>query len=127
MIPLVSRSVLVRPRRRSLDVRYGARHVSACAEFSREGHDENDPACGRGWAVSSVPPDASSATSTSITPTIQGSSANAHDFFNTLLNSKALVLPRFKLSFRSAFRVLDSQILYNTLYTMLYRLRHAPT
>lgn len=33
-----------------LDVRYGARDGSACAEFSWEGHDENDPACGRGWA-----------------------------------------------------------------------------
>jgi hypothetical protein len=32
-----------------LDVRYGARDGSACAEFSWEGHDENDPACGRGW------------------------------------------------------------------------------
>ena len=30
-----------------LDVRYGARDGSACAEFSWEGHDENDPACGR--------------------------------------------------------------------------------
>ena len=28
-----------------LDVRYGARYGSACAEFSWEGHDENDPAC----------------------------------------------------------------------------------
>ena len=34
-----------------LDIRYGARDGSACAEFSWEGHDENDPACGRGWAV----------------------------------------------------------------------------
>ncbi|UGY16972.1 hypothetical protein HAP48_0005765 [Bradyrhizobium septentrionale] len=34
-----------------LDVRYGARDGSACAEFSWEGHDENDPACGRGWAM----------------------------------------------------------------------------
>ncbi len=32
-----------------LDVRYGSRDGSACAEFSWEGHDENDPACGRGW------------------------------------------------------------------------------
>ena len=31
-----------------LDVRYGARDGSARAEFSWEGHDENDPACGRG-------------------------------------------------------------------------------
>lgn len=34
-----------------LDVRCGARDGSACAEFSWEGHDENDPACGRGWAA----------------------------------------------------------------------------
>ena len=34
-----------------LDVRYGARDGSACAEFSWEGQDENDPACGRGWAA----------------------------------------------------------------------------
>ncbi|WP_347338604.1 hypothetical protein [Bradyrhizobium guangzhouense] len=32
-----------------LDVRYGTRNGSACAEFSWEGHDENDPSCGRGW------------------------------------------------------------------------------
>jgi hypothetical protein len=30
-----------------LDVRYGARDGSACAEF----YDENDPACGRGWVM----------------------------------------------------------------------------
>lgn len=34
-----------------LDVRYGARDGSACAELSWEGQDENDPACGRGWAA----------------------------------------------------------------------------
>jgi len=34
-----------------LDVRYSARDGSALAEFSWEGHDENDPACGRGWVV----------------------------------------------------------------------------
>lgn len=34
-----------------LDVRYGARDGSACAEFSWEGQDESDPACGRGWAA----------------------------------------------------------------------------
>jgi hypothetical protein len=33
-----------------LDVRYGSRDGWACAEFSWEGNDENDPACGRGWA-----------------------------------------------------------------------------
>ena len=58
-----------------LDVRYGARDGSACAEFSWEGHDENDPACGRRW-VPSAPPAASSATSISITPTIQASSSS---------------------------------------------------
>ena len=27
------------------------RETAACAEFSREGHDGNDPACGRGWVT----------------------------------------------------------------------------
>jgi len=31
-----------------LDVRYGSRDGAACAEFSWEGHDDNDPARGRG-------------------------------------------------------------------------------
>jgi hypothetical protein len=34
-----------------LDTRYGSRDGAACAEFSWEGFDENDPACGRGWAA----------------------------------------------------------------------------
>lgn len=34
-----------------LDVRYGARDGSPCAEFSWEEHDENDPVCGRGWVM----------------------------------------------------------------------------
>jgi len=34
-----------------LEVRYGSRDGSACAEFSWQGHDENDPACGRGWVM----------------------------------------------------------------------------
>ncbi len=34
-----------------LDVRYGARDGSVCAEFSWERQDDNDPACGRGWAA----------------------------------------------------------------------------
>ena len=34
-----------------LDVRYGSRDGAACAEFSWEGHDENDPASGRGWVA----------------------------------------------------------------------------
>ena len=36
---------------RYLDVRYGTRDDSACAEFSWEGNDESDPASGRGWVV----------------------------------------------------------------------------
>src|SRR5690606_13077514 len=34
-----------------LDVRYGTREGSACAEFSWKGYDENDSASGRGWAA----------------------------------------------------------------------------
>ena len=34
-----------------LDVRYGARDGAACAEFSWEGHNDADPASGRGWAT----------------------------------------------------------------------------
>jgi hypothetical protein len=34
-----------------LDVRYSTRDGSACAEFSWEGHDDRDPACGRGWVT----------------------------------------------------------------------------
>lgn len=34
-----------------LDVRYGARDGSACAEFSWEGSDDNSHASGRGWAA----------------------------------------------------------------------------
>lgn len=34
-----------------LDVRYGSRDGNACAEFSWQGHDDNDEACGRGWAM----------------------------------------------------------------------------
>src|SRR5271170_6587868 len=34
-----------------LDVRYDTRDGSACAEFSWERNDENDPASGRGWVV----------------------------------------------------------------------------
>ena len=37
-----------------LDVRYGSGDGSACAEFSWQGHDENDEACGRGWAALST-------------------------------------------------------------------------
>jgi hypothetical protein len=34
-----------------LDVRYGSRDGSACAEFSWEGSDDNTQASGRGWAA----------------------------------------------------------------------------
>jgi hypothetical protein len=34
-----------------LDVRYGSRDGSACAEFSWEGIDDNTHASGRGWAA----------------------------------------------------------------------------
>jgi hypothetical protein len=34
-----------------LDVRYGSRDASACAEFSWEGSDDNTHASGRGWAA----------------------------------------------------------------------------
>ena len=34
-----------------LDVRYGSRDGSACAEFSWEGFNDADPASGRGWAA----------------------------------------------------------------------------
>jgi hypothetical protein len=34
-----------------LDVRYGTRDGAACAEFSWEGHNDADPASGRGWAT----------------------------------------------------------------------------
>ena len=36
---------------RFFDVRYGARDGAACAEFSWQGYDDNDPACGRGWVI----------------------------------------------------------------------------
>ena len=34
-----------------LDVRYGSRDGTACAEFSWEGSDDNTPASGRGWVA----------------------------------------------------------------------------
>lgn len=37
--------------KRFLDVRYGTRDGSACAEFSREEHDDNDPSHGRGCVM----------------------------------------------------------------------------
>jgi hypothetical protein len=67
-----------------LDVRYGTRDGAACAEFSWEGHNDADPASGRGWAtLGTAGP--SSATSSSTTATIHPSSPSASDFFNVLL------------------------------------------
>jgi len=34
-----------------LDVRYGSRDGSACAEFSWEGFDDTSPTSGRGWVA----------------------------------------------------------------------------
>ena len=34
-----------------LDVRYSTRDGAACAEFSWQGHNDADPARGRGWAT----------------------------------------------------------------------------
>lgn len=34
-----------------LDVRYGSRDGSACAEFSWQGHDDAEEASGRGWVT----------------------------------------------------------------------------
>jgi hypothetical protein len=34
-----------------LDVHYGSRDGLACAEFSWQGFDDNEPASGRGWAT----------------------------------------------------------------------------
>jgi hypothetical protein len=74
-----------------LDVRYGARDGSACAEFSWEGQDSlgKDKTRMTPPTVADGPQSAlraaSSGTSTFTTATIQASSANATDFFNTLL------------------------------------------
>ena len=68
-----------------LDVRYGARDGLACAEFSWEGHDENDPACGRAWVMFGT----AGRTSTFTMATIQASFANAAEFFNSLLGPPA--------------------------------------
>ena len=74
-----------------LDVRYGSRDGAACAEFSWEGFDDGSPASGRGWAAL-APPAAWSATSSSTKATIQASSPNASDFFNSLLELSITVL-----------------------------------
>ena len=75
-----------------LDVRYGTRNGSACAEFSWEGNDENDPASvvdGLSLALQA----ASSDTSTSTTARIQASYAIVTDFFNGLLRGSR---PKFR-------------------------------
>jgi hypothetical protein len=35
----------------NLDVRYSVRDGSACAEFSWQGSDDGEDACGRGWVM----------------------------------------------------------------------------
>ena len=71
-----------------LDVRYGSRDGSACAEFSWQGCDDADEACGRGWAMLG-PLAGSSVISSSIRATIRGSSANAHELFNGLIGRRS--------------------------------------
>jgi hypothetical protein len=68
-----------------LDVRYGARDGSACAEFSWEGLNDTDPASGRGWVILG--------TAGRLVGHIfihnsddSGSSPNANEFFNSLLS-----------------------------------------
>jgi len=67
-----------------LDVRYGSRDGSACAEFSWEGSDDNTHASGRGWAALGT---ASRLVGHIFIhkAMIQVSSPNASDFFNGLL------------------------------------------
>src|ERR1700722_6535837 len=72
-----------------LNVRYGTRDDSACAEFSWGGNDENDPASGRGW-LSLALQAASSDTSKSTTARIQASYAIVTDFFNGVAVSYAI-------------------------------------
>jgi hypothetical protein len=72
-----------------LDVRYGSHDGAALVEFSGRVSTTTIPlqvAAGRLLE----PPAASSATSTSTKATIQASSANAPDFFNSLLASTTL-------------------------------------
>ena len=66
-----------------LDVRYGSRDGAACAEFSWEGFDDGSPPAAAA-GPHSAPPGVSSATSSSTRATIQASSPNASDFFNSL-------------------------------------------
>jgi hypothetical protein len=67
-----------------LDVRYGARQGSACAEFSWEGNDENDPAYGRGRVMIGTAGRLVGHSYITMA-TIQASFANAAEFFNSLL------------------------------------------
>jgi hypothetical protein len=75
-----------------LDVRYGARDGSACAEFSWEGHDENDPAGRRGWVIIGTV-GWLVATFIYTMAMIQASFANAAEFFNSLLECGAADIP----------------------------------
>ena len=68
-----------------LDVRYGSRDGSACAEFSWQGSDDGEQACGRGWAMIGTAGRLVGQIYTSTTATTQASSANEADFFNSLL------------------------------------------
>ena len=67
-----------------LDVRYGSRDGAACAEFSWECPTTTTQRAGADGSRSAVQV-VSLATSTSTTAMIQASSANAADFFNSLL------------------------------------------
>ena len=71
-----------------LDVRYGTRDGSACAEFSWEGQNDADPPPAAEVGSPSAPPDVSSVTSTSTIATIQASSPSQSDFFNSLLGQE---------------------------------------
>jgi hypothetical protein len=73
-----------------LDVRYGSRDGAACAEFSWEGYGDNDPASGRGWVVLGTA-GRLVAIFTFTTAMIQASSANAADFFNSLLAKEKMI------------------------------------
>ena len=91
-----------------LDVRYGARDGSACAEFSWEGLNDNDPACGRGWVILGTAGRlvGTSSSTTAMTP---ASSPNANEFFNSLLvllrhNVSGMRITAVQHGHRSSFR-----------------------
>jgi len=91
-----------------LDVRYGARDGSACAEFSWEGLNDTDPACGRGWVILGTAGRlvGTSSSTTAMTP---ASSPNANEFFNSLLvllrhNVSGMRITAVQHGHRSSFR-----------------------